>query len=252
MPRLVQVVDQEPEAVGIAEAGGGGEVARHLVAPRRAVGMLGGGQQLDVGEAEVGHVVGEALGQLAVAVVASPSAGAGATSRGAPRRRPSARPRDVRRRGGPSTRRRPTRSSIGRSGWPCRVAPRLAVATGSAFRRNDPSAPRTSYLYLCPAARLGHEDLPHARRAERAHRVDPAVPAVQVAHHPHRPGRGRPHGEGRALHALVHAGMGAEHRPEALVAALAHEMEVELAERRPAGSRARRPSCSPPSSPPQR
>ena len=31
----------------------------------------------------------------------------------------------------------------------------LAVARGSAFSRSDPSAPSTSYLYLCPARASG-------------------------------------------------------------------------------------------------
>ena len=56
---LVEVVDEPAEVVGVAEARGGREEAGDLVAPRRLVGVLGHRHQLDVGEAEVGDVVGE-------------------------------------------------------------------------------------------------------------------------------------------------------------------------------------------------
>ena len=50
---LVELVDEPAEAVGVAVAGRRREVARHLVAPRPAEGVLHHRQQLDVGEAEV-------------------------------------------------------------------------------------------------------------------------------------------------------------------------------------------------------
>jgi hypothetical protein len=81
--------------------------------------------------------------------------------------------------------------------------------------------------------RLRHEDLPHARPAQVAQGVDPAVPAVPVAHHPHGLGRGRPHCERRPLGALVGAGVSAEHRPQPVVAAFAHQVQVEVTERGP-------------------
>ena len=97
--------------------------------------------------------------------------------------------------------------------------------------RRRPRGPRT-----CSGARAG----PRGRRSPTrrtppsdAHRVDAAVPAVPVADHPHRAGPGRPHGERGALGALVGAGVGAEHGPQPVVAALADQVEVEVAERRP-------------------
>ena len=63
---LVQGVDEEPEVVGRAEAGGGRVVGGDLVAPRPAEGVLGHGQELDVGEAHLGEVGRQLLGQLPV------------------------------------------------------------------------------------------------------------------------------------------------------------------------------------------
>ena len=63
---LVQVVDEELEVFGAAVAGGGGEVADGLVAPRAIERVLGDGHQLDVGEAHRLHVVGQFGGDVAV------------------------------------------------------------------------------------------------------------------------------------------------------------------------------------------
>ena len=64
---LVQPVDEEPEAVGVAEPRGRGEVRRDLVAPRAAERVLHDRHELDVGEAEVGEVRHELVGELGVA-----------------------------------------------------------------------------------------------------------------------------------------------------------------------------------------
>src|SRR6266498_5375133 len=59
---LVQLVDERPEVVGIAETCGRREVARDLVAPRAAVRVLHHRQQLDVREAEILRVGAELRG----------------------------------------------------------------------------------------------------------------------------------------------------------------------------------------------
>ena len=51
-PGLVHPVDEGAEVVGRAEPRGRGEIAGHLVAPRRRIGMLHHRQQLDMREAE--------------------------------------------------------------------------------------------------------------------------------------------------------------------------------------------------------
>ena len=63
---LVELVHQIAEIVGVAVAGGGGVVARHLVAPGAVVGVFRDRQELDMGEAHVPAVVGQLVGDLAV------------------------------------------------------------------------------------------------------------------------------------------------------------------------------------------
>ena len=94
-------------------------------------------------------------------------------------------------------------------------------------------------LVLVALARshLGEEQLPDAARAHRAHRVQPAVPRVEVADDAHRAGRRGPHRERGALGAFVLDDVGAEALVELLVAALAHQVQVQLADRRQEGVR---------------
>ncbi len=63
---LVQPVDEVPEAVRVAEARCGREVRRHLVAPGAAERVLHHGQELDVGEPQVGQVGDQLVGELGV------------------------------------------------------------------------------------------------------------------------------------------------------------------------------------------
>ena len=65
-PALVQAVDERAEVVGRAEPRGGRVEPGHLVAPRARERVLHHRQQLHVGEAEVGGVVGELVRQLEV------------------------------------------------------------------------------------------------------------------------------------------------------------------------------------------
>ena len=53
MPLPMQVIDEEAEVLRGAEAAGGGEIAGALVAPGGIQRVLGDGQQLDVGEAQL-------------------------------------------------------------------------------------------------------------------------------------------------------------------------------------------------------
>ena len=71
---LVEGVDEVPEVVRGAEPGRGRVVAGDLVAPRRPVRVLHDGEELHVGEAEVGDVVDEVLGEVAVGHALPPGA----------------------------------------------------------------------------------------------------------------------------------------------------------------------------------
>ena len=55
------------EVLGRAESGGGGEVVAGLVAPGLVERVLGHGHELDVGEAQVGHIGDKLVGQFVVA-----------------------------------------------------------------------------------------------------------------------------------------------------------------------------------------
>ena len=87
-------------------------------------------------------------------------------------------------------------------------------------------------LVTAPDRDVGDEQLPHAAGAQRAHRVQASVPRVEVADHADRAGRRCPHGEGDALRAFELARMGAELVVDLAVAALADQVQVELADGR--------------------
>ena len=63
---LVQVIDEVHEVLGRAVARRGREISGGLVAPRPVERMLGDRHQLHVREAQVEHVVGELVGDVAV------------------------------------------------------------------------------------------------------------------------------------------------------------------------------------------
>ena len=64
--RLVAPVDEAHKVVGGAVPGGGGEIARHLVAPRGVEGVLRQGHELNMGKAHLFHVGDELVPQLLV------------------------------------------------------------------------------------------------------------------------------------------------------------------------------------------
>ena len=87
-------------------------------------------------------------------------------------------------------------------------------------------------LVVRAAADAGEEQLPDAGRAHRAHRVDAAVPEVEVADHRDRTGGRRPDAERGPADAVDLAHVRAETRPQLLMATLAEQVHVELADRR--------------------
>ena len=104
-------------------------------------------------------------------------------------------------------------------------------ASGSAFRRSEPSPPADLELVPRALVHAGDEQLPDARGPQGAHRVHAPVPAVPVAHHAHRARRRRPDREGDAPRAVDLAGVRAQALPQALVAPLADQVQVELSQR---------------------
>ena len=98
----------------------------------------------------------------------------------------------------------------------------------------DPLAGRGEDLELVRRVREEPRDeqFPDAVVVEPAHRVQQPRPGVEVPDDAHRLRVRRPDREARALDALVRAEVRAEHVPELLVAALAPEVEIDLADAR--------------------
>ena len=189
-------------------------------------------QQLDVGEAHVLRVGRELVGELqvgerAVALlrVEAPRAEVDLVDRD----------RLVELRG------------LGPAGEPVRVAPgvlRVVDDRGRLRRQLGGEGERVGLqpdlarlredlvLVVGAVADAGEEELPDAARAERPHRVQPAVPGVEVTDDRDGARARGPDGEGGAVHALVLDHVRAELGPELLVAALAREVEVHVAQRR--------------------
>ena len=231
---LVQPVDEALEAVGVAEAGVGGEVGGDVVAPRAAERVLHHRHQLHVGEAELGDVGHEGVGQLvpgveALVVVLAPGP-------------------EVHLVGGHGG---GHRLLLGAGGHPVRVAPGVGglVHAGGGERWHlgvrgqrvglvapVPVGAEDGVLVGGAGGEPGHEELPHAGGAELAHGREAAVPAVELGGEPHGARVGCPHRERRAgdrlgAGRLVVVDPRPEDLPEVLVAALADQVEVHLAER---------------------
>ena len=66
--RLMHLVHESHQILRGAVAAGGGEIARHLIAPAAIEGVLHDGQQLHVGVAHLGDIRDELVGQLGVIV----------------------------------------------------------------------------------------------------------------------------------------------------------------------------------------
>ena len=195
--------------------------------------MLHHRQQLDVREAEVGDVVAELVGELAVRERAV------ALERVAP---PRAEVHLVdRHRRAQRVGRAARRSSHCSSRQTCFGVPddgrvrgrHLGVERDRVALQAQPAVLRAELeLVLRALLDAGDEQLPDPGRAERAHRVQPPVPGVEVADDRDRARVRRPDGERGADDAVDLADVRAEPLVEVLVAALHREVEVELAERR--------------------
>ncbi len=227
---LVQLVDEVPELVGAAETRRGRVVGGDLVAPGAAERVLGHRQELHVREAHVTHVLHELGRQLLVRQSGTPRAEVHLV--GAHRRLhrvalgPPAHPLvvlpgvlgpvDDRGRGG---------RALGAAGH------RVGLGPPDGVRAQD----RELVVLTHPDPR--DEQLPHPGPAERPHRVPGAVPVVEAALHAHPERVRRPDGEGRAVLVVVPHDPGAEHLPQALVAALADQVQVDLAQGGPVAVR---------------
>ena len=193
--------------------------------------MLHHGHQLDVREAEFGHVVGERGRQLAVSEPAI------ALLRHAP---PRAEVNFVdRNRRAQHVARRPCRHPLlvleaearaindrrGRRRHLQRSRPRIGLEVRRALAR-------TNFILVARAGlETRDEQFPDSRPAHRTHHVDAAVPCIEVADHAEAARVGRPDRERHARDAAQLARMRAEHLVGPLVLELAEQVEVEVADR---------------------
>ena len=222
-PGLVQPVDQVAELVGGAEPGRGREVGGDLVPPGPAERVLGHRQELHVGEAHLGDVPGQLVGELDVGQAGPPRPQVHLVHAdrladllaAAPGRQPlrvvPLVPRGV-------DDRRGRGRLLGQVGHRVGLAPPLPVR------------PAHVELVVGPVAHVGQEQFPDAGAAQGPHRVAAAVPVVEVADDPHAAGVGRPDRERRPGHRAVLLDVRAEHLPQVLVPALADQVQVHLAQ----------------------
>ena len=229
----VEGVHEGHEVGGRAVTAGGRVVAERLVAPGGVVGVLGHREQLHVGEAHLAQVVGELLGHLAVG------------RQGAPLRAPPRAQVHL------VHRHRPVQGVPALAlVHPLRVAPRVGVEVGDrgsgarlvglegerhrvGLEREQPAVPSDDLVLVARAeSHPGDEQLPEPVARVQAHRLTSPVPAVPVADHADPPRVGSPHHEAHALHALVTDWVRAEPLEEAVVGALAEQVQVVGAEGR--------------------
>ena len=179
-----------------------------------------------MGEAEVGDVAGQLLGQGAVVEAAPPRPEVHLVDRKRPLERVDGRARREPRVITPDVVRR--RHQTGGAGWLLGlrregVGLELHLAVGG------------DELVLVPGARphARDEELPHTRRPEHAHEVHAPVPRVEVADDAHAASVWRPDRERGAGHALVHPRVRAEVSPQRAMQALSEQVQIDVAQRGP-------------------
>ena len=219
----VQLVDEEAEVVRRAPARGRGEVAGDLVAPRRPERMLGHRQQLDVGEAEVGDVVGQRRRQLAVAETGAPRADVQLVDA---HRVPDRMAIGARRHPGivvPLMRARPDDHAGGGGRVLGPTGERIGTQLGDAIATGD------GELVAIAGRRARNIHAPDPRAVLRLQRIGVGPPAVPVADDGDRGGVRRPHREPHAGPVDVRP----QDLPQAVMTTLLQEVQIEFTEEHP-------------------
>ena len=222
-------VDEIREILRRAEPAGRRVHSGRLVAPRAVERMLRDRHQLDVGEAHVGDVIRQLLGELAIGQPA-------AAVFGLPPPRAEMHLVDRHRRRQrvglvlqPRNRRQLCRIDHDRRGR----RPLLGAERHRIGLQRQQCAVRADDLVLVFVAgmRARHEDFPVAVAAH-PHGVAAAVPMVEVADHADAPRVRREHHEGHALDILVPGRMRAELVVELEMRAFAEQMQVHVGQDR--------------------
>src|ERR1700731_1101681 len=106
-----------------------------------------------------------------------------------------------------------------------------AEGEGIGFEWQNVAARTDDFIFVDGAfCELGDENFPETGGAASAHGMDAAVPSIEVAHDADAPCAGSPNGEMNAADAFECDHVGAEFFVSVVVAALAHQIQIELAE----------------------
>ncbi len=229
---LVAAVHEFHEFCGWTEAAGGAEVAERLIAPGSVVRMLHDREQLDVRVAKLFDIRDQLVGKLAVTEPAIVLLGEAA---------PGTEMDFVNGDGGLE----PIflcalRNPIGvvpligvePGDDGASIGPKLgAKAVGIGFEREDVAVRPDDFVFVDGSFRNFREkNFPDTRRTPRAHGMDATVPAIEIANDAHAPGAGSPNSEVNATEAFEGNEMSAEFFVGVVMAAFAHEVQIELAE----------------------
>ena len=187
-----------------------------------------------MGEAEIGDIGNQLVGQLAIAQiaavlgeVAAPRAEMHLVDRD---RRFAVVALPPRRHPGAVLPRMAGRRRDDRGGARRRLGP---LGMGVGLQRQERAIGAEQLVFIEVAgAEAGHEDLPEPAGMALAHRHAPAVPVVEIADHADPAGVGRPDREGNPKDAVMLNRMGAELLIAGEVVAFGEEMHVEFAEHR--------------------
>ena len=231
---LMAAVDEARERLGRPMPAGRREQADRLIAPGAVERKLRDREQLEVGEAHLLDVGHQPVGQLivaevAVAVLGHPHPGADVALVDRDRRLAGV---------GAAARRHPVDIRPGVIAEPgdhgCGLWRMLGREGERVGLERQELAVRALDLVLVDLAapEPRQEQLPDAAFDALSHRMAASVPAVESADHRDPLGIRRPDQEGRAGDALQGHRMGAELLVEAEVAALGHQIDVELAQDR--------------------
>ena len=231
-------IDEAGEALGLAEAPGGGEEADRLVAPGGIERMFRDGQQFEMGEAHV-----DGIGDQPVAEFVP---GEEAATIGAVAAHPGPEVHLIGRH------RLAVLCAIGAGLQVEVVAPGemadtgddgggggaqfRAEAEGVGLQRQQMAVAADDLVFIDHAlADIGDEDLPQAGIDALAHLVATAVPGVEVADDGDAPGIGGPDGEMYAADVFMDGDMGAEPVVELAVGAFEQEVIIHRAKDRAEG-----------------
>src|SRR5712664_2972859 len=229
---LVTAIHKFHEFGGSAVAAGGGKVAEGLVAPRAVEGMLHNGEQFDVGVAEILDIGDELVAELAIvepAIMLFRDAAPGAEMDFV----------DGDRRFEPVF--------LRALSDPIRVGPFMVIearddgagigaqfraeSVGIGFEGENVAARANDFIFVDGTfGEFGDEDFPETGGAAGTHGMDATVPAIEVTHNADALCAGGPNGEVNSADAFEGDHVGAEFFVSVVMAALAHEVEIELAE----------------------